>query len=100
MVGHAIGLALGGLRPIVEIQFSGFVFEAAGHILGEMSRLMDRHGGLLNLPIVIRLPYGGGRFVEYHREFEAACFMNSPGLIIVAPSTPQDYYDLFWASVL
>lgn len=99
IVGNSIGLALGGLRPIFEIQFSGFIFEAFNQIVAEMGRIIHRSGGLLNLPIVGRLPYGGGKFIEHHREFEVPYLWNSPGLTIVCPATVQDAYDLLWASV-
>ena len=99
IMGHAIGLALGGLRPIVEVQYSGFVFGMGDHIFVELARLMHRSGGKINMPIVVRLPYGAGRFIESHREFEASQFLNLPGFLIVCPSTVQDFYDLFWASV-
>lgn len=99
IVGHSIGLALGGLRPIFEMQFSGFMLEAFNQIVAEMGRIMHRSNGLISLPIVGRLPYGGGRYIEHHREFEGSYLLNSPGLTIVCPSTAQDCYDLFWASV-
>lgn len=99
IMGHAIGLALGGLRPIVEVQYSGFVFGMGDHIFVELPRLMHRSGGKLNMPVVVRLPYGAGRFIESHREFEVPQFLNLPGLIIVCPSTVQDFYDMFWAAV-
>ncbi|MBI2625236.1 MAG: hypothetical protein HYW70_02805 [Candidatus Nealsonbacteria bacterium] len=97
--GVSIGMALAGFRPIAEIQFSGFVFEGAGQIISEMARMKQRSEGELSLPIMIRLPYGGGRYIEHHREFEAPHFLNSPGITIVCPSLVQDFYDLFWASV-
>lgn len=99
IVGNAIGLALGGMRPIVEIQFSGFVFEAFNQIVSELAQISHIAGGAINLPAVIRLPYGGGRYIQHHREFEAPYFMNSPGLRIVIPSTVQDAYDMFVAAV-
>lgn len=99
IVGHSIGLALGGLRPIFEIQFAGFNFEASNQIVAEMGRIMHRGNGLISLPIVGRLPYGGGRYIEHHREFEVPYLWNSPGLTIVCPATVQDAYDLFWAAV-
>lgn len=99
ILGHAIGLALGGARPVAEIQFSGFFCEAADHIFGELGRIIQRNAGFLHLPIVIRLPYGAGPFIEYHRECEISILLTLPGLTIVCPSTVQDFYDLFWASV-
>jgi 2-oxoisovalerate dehydrogenase E1 component len=99
IVGHAIGLALGGARPVVEIQFSGFLCEASDHIFGDLGRLLHRSAGLVHLPLVIRLPYGAGPFLEYHRECEISSLLTNPGLTIVCPSTVQDFYDLFWASV-
>ena len=68
-------------------------------MIGEADRIIHQGGGLIPLPIVVRLPYGGGRYIAHHREFEGAYVMNSPGLTIVCPSTAQDFYDLFWAAV-
>lgn len=98
IMGQAIGLALGGFRPVVEQQFSGFVFGAGDHIFVELARFIHRSAGILSMPVVVRLPYGAGRFIESHREFEVPQFLNLPGLTIVCPSTVQDFYDLFWAA--
>ena len=99
LVGNAVGLSLAGIRPIVEIQFSGFVFEAINQIVSEFAQLRHITGGIFPLPAVIRLPYGGGPFIQHHREFEGAFFMNAPGLRIAVPRTPQDAYDMFMAAV-
>lgn len=96
IVGHAIGLAKQGLRVIVEIQFSGFVWIAM-HQIVEAARIFLEGGGLQDLSIVIRLPYGGGRHIPYHRECEMQGLL-MPGVIAACPSTVQDCYDLIRAA--
>ena len=99
IMGHAIGWAMAGFRPIVEIQYSGFVYGCGDHVFVELPRMRQRSGGLVKMPVVVRLPYGGGSYIESHREFEAPAFMNLPGFVIVCPSTVQDFYDMLWAAV-
>jgi pyruvate dehydrogenase E1 component beta subunit len=91
IVGTAIGLAHAGFRPVVEIQFDGFVYPAYDQIVAQLSRQFGRSGGSLRAPIVIRIPYGGGiGAVEHHSESPEAQFILTPGLKVVTPSTPQD----------
>lgn len=93
IVGTAIGLALAGFRPVLEIQFEGFVFPAYDQIVSQLSRYRYRSEGNLNLPIVIRIPYGGGiGAVEHHGESPEALFTHIPGLRVISPSTPADAY--------
>ena len=91
IVGTAVGLALRGYRPVVEIQFDGFVFPAFDQITTQLAKLTNRHAGSLSLPIVIRIPYGGHiGAVEHHQESPEAYFTHTPGLRVVSPSTPNE----------
>ncbi|HUP99902.1 MAG TPA: alpha-ketoacid dehydrogenase subunit beta [Aeromicrobium sp.] len=93
IVGMAIGLAHAGFRPVVEIQFDGFVYPAYDQIVSQLARQFGRSGGSLPAPIVIRIPYGGGiGAVEHHSESPEAQFVLTPGLKVVTPATPQDGY--------
>ena len=93
IVGTAIGLAMAGFRPVVEIQFDGFVFPAFDQITTQLAKLTNRHEGSLSLPVVIRIPYGGHiGAVEHHQESPEAYFAHTPGLRVVSPSTPNDAY--------
>lgn len=93
IVGTAIGLALYGYRPVVEIQFDGFVYPAFDQIVVQLARMRYRSAGALHLPITIRLPIGGGiGSVEHHGESPEAYFAATPGLRVVACSDPTDAY--------
>ncbi len=93
IVGTAIGLAMAGFRPVIEIQFDGFVFPAFDQITTQLAKLTNRHEGSLQLPIVIRIPYGGHiGAVEHHQESPEAYFAHTPGLRVVSPSTANDAY--------
>ena len=93
IVGTALGMALRGYRPVVEIQFDGFVYPAFDQIVSQVSRMHFRSRGRLNVPMVIRIPYGGGiGAIEHHSESPEAYFAHTPGLRVVTPSTPSDAY--------
>jgi pyruvate dehydrogenase E1 component beta subunit len=93
IIGSAIGLAMRGYRPVVEIQFNGFVFPGFDQITTQLAKLTNRHGGALSMPVVIRIPHGGHiGAVEHHQEAPEAYFAHTAGLRIVAPSTPNDAY--------
>ncbi|GAA4194312.1 alpha-ketoacid dehydrogenase subunit beta [Microbacterium oryzae] len=93
IVGTAIGLAMNGFRPVVEIQFDGFVFPAFDQITTQLAKLTNRHEGALSLPVVIRIPYGGHiGAIEHHQESPEAYFTHTAGLRVVSPSTPGDAY--------
>jgi 2-oxoisovalerate dehydrogenase E1 component beta subunit len=93
IVGTAIGLALYGYRPVVEIQFDGFVYPAFDQIVVQLARMRYRSAGALYLPITIRLPIGGGiGSVEHHGESPEAYFAATPGLRVVACADPTDAY--------
>jgi len=93
IVGTAIGLAMAGFRPVCEIQFDGFVFPAFDQITSQLAKITYRHEGALQMPVVIRIPYGGHiGAVEHHQESPEAYFAHTPGLRVVSPSTPNDAY--------
>src|SRR5690554_6044969 len=91
IVGTAIGMAVAGLRPVVEMQFCGFIYPAFNQIISHATRMRNRSRGKLETPIVIRMPYGGGiNALEHHSESMEAIWGHIPGLKVVAPSTPHD----------
>jgi len=93
IIGTAIGLALRGYRPVIEIQFDGFIFPGFDQITTQLAKLTNRGQGAISMPIVIRVPYGGHiGAVEHHQESPEAYFAHTPGLRVVSPSTPNDAY--------
>jgi 2-oxoisovalerate dehydrogenase E1 component subunit beta len=93
IVGTAVGMALRGYRPVCEIQFDGFIYPAFDQIVSQLARLHYRSRGLLQMPIVIRVPYGGGiGAVEHHSESPEAYFCHTPGLKVVTCADPVDAY--------
>jgi 2-oxoisovalerate dehydrogenase E1 component beta subunit len=93
IVGTAVGLALRGYRPVVEIQFDGFVYPAFDQIASQVAKLHARSSGSISMPIVIRIPFGGGiGAVEHHSESPEAYFAHTAGLRVVSPSNPRDGY--------
>jgi len=100
IVGAAIGLAAAGFRPVAEIQFMGFVYPAVNQILAHAARMRNRTRGRINLPMVIRMPYGGGIHPpEHHSESYEAVFAHTPGIKVVIPSNPYDAKGLLVASI-
>jgi 2-oxoisovalerate dehydrogenase E1 component beta subunit len=100
MVGVAIGAAMNGLRPVVEIQFADFIFPAFNQIVSEAARMYYRTNGDYSVPIVIRAPYGGGvRGGLYHSQSVEAYFAHVPGLRVVVPSNPHDAKGLLKAAI-
>ena len=96
IVGTAIGLAMAGFRPVVEIQFDGFVFPAFDQITTQLAKLTNRLEGAASFPVVIRIPYGGHiGAIEHHQERPETYFAHTPGLRVVSPSTPNDVYWMF-----
>ena len=93
IIGTAIGLALRGYRPVCEIQFDGFIFPATNQIITQLARHAYRSEGALRLPVVIRVPFGGGiGAVEHHSESPEGYFAHTPGLRVVSCASPQDAY--------
>jgi pyruvate dehydrogenase E1 component beta subunit len=100
IVGTAIGLALRGYRPVCEIQFDGFVFPAFDQIVSQLAKMRLRSLGHVSLPVVIRIPCGGGiGAVEHHSESPEALFTHTGGLRVVACSEPSDAYTMIQQSV-
>jgi pyruvate dehydrogenase E1 component beta subunit len=93
IVGTAIGLAMRGYRPVAEIQFDGFIFPAFDQIVTQLAKLQNRSEGYTQMPVVIRVPYGGGiGAVEHHSESPEAYFARTAGLRVISPSNPNDAY--------
>ena len=100
IVGTAVGMAINGLKPVVEMQFSGFIYPAFNQIVTHVARMRNRSRGKYTLPMVIRTPYGGGiRALEHHSESTEALFAQIPGLTVVIPSTPYDAKGLLIAAI-
>ena len=100
IVGTAIGMAINGLKPVVEMQFMGFSYPAFNQIVTHVSRMRNRSRGRYTLPMVIRMPYGGGiRALEHHSESTEAMYAQIPGLKVVIPSTPYDAKGLLIAAI-
>lgn len=98
--GLAIGLGLTGFRPIMEIQFFGFVFEVFDSIAAQMARMRYRSGGAYSQPVTIRSPFGGGvKTPELHADSLEGLMAQTPGLKVVIPSTPYDAKGLLIASI-
>ncbi|MEO5833000.1 MAG: alpha-ketoacid dehydrogenase subunit beta [Nakamurella sp.] len=95
IVGTALGLAMRGYRPVVEIQFDGFVFPAFDQIISQVAKMGFRSGGAWTIPLVIRIPFGGGiGAVEHHSESPESFFCHIAGLRVVACSSPSDGYHM------
>jgi pyruvate dehydrogenase E1 component beta subunit len=93
IVGTAVGLAYRGFRPVVEIQFDGFVYPAFDQIVSQVAKLHYRTGGKVRMPITIRIPWAGGvGAAEHHSESPEAYFVHTSGLRVVAVSNPQDAF--------
>ncbi|MBC7519335.1 MAG: alpha-ketoacid dehydrogenase subunit beta [Microbacteriaceae bacterium] len=93
IIGSAIGLAMRGYRSVCEIQFDGFIFPGFDQITSQLAKMTNRHEGQVQMPVVIRVPYGGHiGAVEHHQESPEAYFAHTPGLRLVSPSTPNDAY--------
>jgi len=100
IVGTAVGMAAAGLRPVVEMQFSGFVYPAFNQIVSHAARMRNRSRANYTTPIVIRMPYGGGiNALEHHSESMEALFGHVPGLKVVIPSTPHDAKGLLISAI-
>jgi 2-oxoisovalerate dehydrogenase E1 component beta subunit len=100
IVGSAIGMALYGFKPVVEMQFDGFTYPAFEQIVSHLAKMRNRSRGTLTLPVVIRIPYGGGiGAVEHHSESPEAFFAHTPGLKVVSPGMPSDGYSLLRESI-
>ena len=95
IVGLAVGMAMNGMRPVVEMQFDAFAYPAFEQVTSHLAKLRNRTRGRLALPVVIRIPTGGGiGGVEHHSDSSEAYFAHTPGLRVVTPGTPADAYRL------
>jgi 2-oxoisovalerate dehydrogenase E1 component beta subunit len=100
IIGAAVGMALYGLRPVVEIQFVDFIYPAFDQVVSEVAKYRYRSGGSMAAPVVIRAPYGAGvRGGPYHSQSPEAYFVHTPGLKVVVPSTPRDAKGLLLAAL-
>ena len=100
IVGSAVGMALYGYKPVVEMQFDGFTYPAFEQIVSHVAKMRNRSRGTLNLPITIRIPFGGGiGAVEHHSESPENFFAHVAGLKVVSPGTPSDGYSLLRESI-
>ena len=100
IVGTAIGLAMRGYRPVCEIQFDGFIFPAFDQITTQLAKMHYRSKGRLNLPVVIRVPYGGGiGAVEHHSESPEALFAHTAGLRVISPSSPAEAFTMIQQAI-
>ncbi|NNM45497.1 alpha-ketoacid dehydrogenase subunit beta [Knoellia koreensis] len=100
IMGFAVGLAMNGMRPVVEMQFDAFAYPAFEQVVSHVAKLRNRTRGALSAPIVIRIPYAGGiGGVEHHCDSSEAYYAHTPGLHVVSPSTPADAYALLRAAI-
>ncbi len=100
IVGAGIGLALAGFRPIVELQFMGFMYPAVNQMFAHAARYRNRTRGSRHVPMVIRMPYGGGIHPpEHHSESYESLLVNTPGLKVVIPSNPYDAKGLLMTAI-
>lgn len=100
IAGLAIGMAAQGLKPVMEIQFLGFIYAAMEQLVSHASRLRNRTRGRLSCPLVLRSPMGAGiRAPEHHSESTEAMFAHIPGLRVVIPSSPARAYGLLLAAI-
>ena len=100
IVGTAVGMAMNGMRPVIEMQFDAFALPAFEQVVSHVAKLGNRTRGALPMPMVIRIPTGGGiGGVEHHCDSSEAYYAHTPGLTVVCPSTPQDAYSLLRAAI-
>ena len=100
IMGSAIGMALAGLRPVAEMQFSGFSYLIVHQLEGHASRYRSRSQGAWTVPLVVRMPYGGAvRALEHHSESREALYATIPGVKVVIPSSPRNARALLVAAI-
>lgn len=100
IVGTAVGMAMNGMRPVVELQFDAFALPAFEQIVSHVAKMGNRTRGAVRMPVVIRIPFGGGiGGVEHHCDSSEAYYAHTPGLTVISPSTPQDAYSMLRAAI-
>lgn len=100
IVGTAIGMAIAGMKPVIELQFDGFMFPAYNQIVTQLARFRNRSRGNYTAPVVIRIPVGGGfKGLEHHSESLETYLGHIPGIKVVMPSTPYDAKGLLTAAI-
>jgi 2-oxoisovalerate dehydrogenase E1 component beta subunit len=100
IVGTAVGMAMYGLRPVVEMQFDAFAYPAFEQITSHVAKMRNRTRGKVALPMVIRIPYGGGiGGVEHHGDSSEAYYTHTPGLTVITPGTTADAYSMLRAAI-
>jgi pyruvate dehydrogenase E1 component beta subunit len=100
IMGTAVGLAYRGYRPVVEIQFDGFIYPAFDQIVSQVAKMHYRTQGAVKMPITVRVPFGGGiGSPEHHSESPEAYFTHTSGLRVVSPSSPQDAYTMIQQAI-
>ncbi|MCK9928693.1 alpha-ketoacid dehydrogenase subunit beta [Frankia sp. Mgl5] len=100
ILGTAVGMAMYGLRPVVEMQFDAFAYPAFEQLASHVAKMRNRTGGAVSLPVTIRVPYGGGiGGVEHHSDSSEAYYAHTPGLHVVTPATVTDSYGLLRAAI-
>jgi pyruvate/2-oxoglutarate/acetoin dehydrogenase E1 component len=100
LLGVAVGMAMRGERPVVEMQFLGFMYNAWGQFIYNLANLHQKSGGLLNVPITIRATFGGGiKPLPFHSESTEAYLMHTPGIRVVCPSTPAQAKGLLLSAI-
>tara|TARA_Y100000310_G_C20624970_1_gene785349 strand:+ start:621 stop:1595 length:975 start_codon:yes stop_codon:yes gene_type:complete len=100
IVGTSVGLSIYGYKPVAEIQFSGFMYPGFNQLVTAAARLRNRTRGEFTIPLVVRMPYGGGiRALEHHSESMEALYAHVPGLKVVIPSSPKEAYGLLRAAI-
>jgi pyruvate/2-oxoglutarate/acetoin dehydrogenase E1 component len=100
LLGAAVGMAIRGERPVIEMQFLGFLYNGFGQFVCLLSNIRERSGGRLRTPLTIRTPFGGGiKPLQFHSESTESYFMHTPGIRVVCPSTPYEAKGLLAASI-
>ncbi|MBK1789069.1 alpha-ketoacid dehydrogenase subunit beta [Prauserella sp. ASG 168] len=100
IAGLAIGMAMNGFRPVIEMQFDAFAYPAFEQITSHLAKMANRTRGRVRLPVVVRVPYAGGiGGVEHHCDSSEAYYAHTPGLTVVAPATNADAYGLLRAAI-
>ncbi|NJP43064.1 alpha-ketoacid dehydrogenase subunit beta [Actinacidiphila epipremni] len=100
ILGAAVGMAMYGLRPVVEMQFDAFAYPAFEQLVSHVARMRNRTRGALPLPITVRIPYGGGiGGVEHHSDSSEAYYAHTPGLHVLTPATVEDAYGMLRAAI-